>query len=101
MAKKIKKSITASVKKTNTPKVIWDYPLNKQNYKLIAIGLGVILLGYLFMLTGLGEEYATPDGAWQNPMAISLAPALLVLGYCIILPYSILKAYTQKNKSEQ
>jgi Na+-transporting NADH:ubiquinone oxidoreductase subunit NqrB len=100
MAKKIKKPITQNVKKTNTPKVIWDYPLTKQNYKLIAIGLGVILLGYLFMLTGLGEEFATPDGAWQNPMAISLAPTLLVIGYCVIIPYSIIKFFSHSGKSE-
>jgi hypothetical protein len=46
----------------------------KINYILMAIGLGMIILGYIFLATG----------------DISAAPILLVIGYCAVLPTAIL-----------
>lgn len=46
----------------------------KLNYILMAVGLGMIILGYIFLATG----------------DISAAPILLVIGYCAVLPTAIL-----------
>jgi hypothetical protein len=49
-------------------------PFAKKNYTLFAIGLAVIVLGYITL--GYGS--------------ITLAPILLVLGYCVIIPIAII-----------
>ncbi len=49
-------------------------PFTGKNYLLFAIGLFVIVLGYITL--GYGS--------------ITLAPILLVLGYCVIIPIAII-----------
>lgn len=84
---------TKIVKKPN-----WQFPLQKQNFIILGIGLAVILLGYLLMSTGITEQPAVPNGKWNNPMAVIVAPLLLVIGYCVIIPFGILRNF---QKSEQ
>jgi uncharacterized membrane protein HdeD (DUF308 family) len=48
--------------------------LGKRNVWLMMIGIVVILLGYLLLGRG----------------SISIAPLLLVLGYCVVVPLSIM-----------
>ena len=49
-------------------------PFTKRNYYILFAGLAVIILGYISL--GLGS--------------ITLAPILLVLGYCVVVPVAIL-----------
>ena len=49
------------------------------NYWLFFIGITFILIGYLIMYMGGVNSFQT----------LSLSPALLVIGYCIIIPISI------------
>jgi hypothetical protein len=49
-------------------------PFTRKNYFLFAIGLLVIVIGYVTL--GYGS--------------ITLAPILLVLGYCVIIPLAII-----------
>lgn len=97
---KIEKKILT---KKNNKTVDLKFPLTKNNLLLFALGFGVILLGYVLMSTGLSSEYATEEGAWNSPIAISVAPFLLVVGYCVIIPYSIIKYFptsrTNSNSS--
>jgi len=88
------------VKKT-VKKNIWEFPLTKQNFIIGAIGIGVILIGFALMATGITNEPAVEHGKWNNPFAVSVAPALLVIGYCIIIPYAILKFFGKKKEDEQ
>ena len=44
------------------------------NYILMALGLGLIIIGYIFLASG----------------DITVAPILLVIGYCGVLPAAIL-----------
>jgi len=46
----------------------------KINYILMAVGLGMIVIGYIFLAAG----------------DITVAPILLVIGYCGVLPAAIL-----------
>ncbi len=48
-------------------------PFNKKNYILFSVGIFVILLGFLFL----------------SRSSITLAPILLVAGYCVIIPLAI------------
>lgn len=49
-------------------------PFAKKNYILFAIGIFVIVIGYITL--GYGS--------------VTLAPILLVLGYCVIIPIAII-----------
>jgi len=55
-------------------------PLNAINYGLFALGLGVIIIGYLALAQPPADSF----------MSLTLAPILLVVGYCIIIPVAIL-----------
>jgi len=96
MAKRVANA-RLNVKKKKT-KVEWNFPLKKNNFIIAGIGLATILLGYALMSTGLGGEYAQIDGTWNNPLAVSVSPIILVIGYCVIIPYSILKYYGTNEK---
>ena len=102
MAKPVKQTQTKSVaarqatrrvssKSIARKKINWIFPLNKQNFILAAIGLGVIILGYILMATGITEQPAVTDGKWNNVFAVSIAPILLLIGYCVIIPLAIMK----------
>ncbi len=56
-------------------------PFTKINYYIFAVGLLAIILGYFTLSQG----------------DITLAPILLVLGYCVIIPIAIL--YRGKESS--
>jgi hypothetical protein len=57
---------------------------NKLNYILMAVGLGMIVLGYIFLAAG----------------DITGSPILLVLGYCAVLPIAILIGRKSKEPTE-
>ncbi|MGQ9818656.1 MAG: DUF3098 domain-containing protein [Candidatus Kapaibacteriales bacterium] len=95
-AQKRRREISGSKKKT----IHWKFPLEKQNFIWFAVGLGVVTLGYLLMMTGITEEPAIPDGKWNNFFVVELAPILLFIGYCIIIPYSLLKKFNKKSTNE-
>ena len=62
-------------------------PLTKTNYQILGAGVVVIALGYI----ALGQQ------PWDGFMALTAAPVLLVLGYCVIVPLGIL----YRRKGEQ
>ncbi|MBI5473974.1 MAG: hypothetical protein HY961_16680 [Ignavibacteriae bacterium] len=68
-------------------------PLGKANFMIIGVGLAVILIGYLALANGPIEGF----------LPLVLAPILLVLGYCVIIPLGILfkKSYIKKDASSQ
>jgi hypothetical protein len=55
-------------------------PLGRDNFIILGIGLAVIVVGYLAMLEGSIEGF----------LPLVVAPILLVLGYCLIIPVGIL-----------
>ncbi len=77
MAEKGKRKVKPQVKptaKVHRPKEKSALPFTSKNYVLFAIGLFVIVIGYVTL--GYGS--------------ITLAPILLVLGYCVIIPVAII-----------
>jgi len=61
----------------------------RANYVIFLVGVGVIVLGYLAMMQGPHNSF------WS----LHLAPILLVLGYCVFVPWAILK-HTRQPKSD-
>lgn len=62
------------------------FPFERQNYVLIGVGLLSIIAGYIALLEKTVEGF----------LPLYVAPILLVLGYCVIIPLGIL--YTRKEK---
>lgn len=88
------------VKKVHTPQ--WHFPLEKKNFVIIAIGIGVIIFGFLLMSLGINNDPAAlPSGTWNNVFSISIAPIILVIGYCVIIPYGIIKTFSKKNTTAE
>ncbi|MDC1067678.1 DUF3098 domain-containing protein [Candidatus Kapabacteria bacterium] len=104
MAKKVRKVSVTEKKNFNSSvksKVEWSFPLTAQNFKILAVGLIVILAGYSAMyFGGKGDEYAVPDGNWNSFTAIVLGPFLLILGYCVIIPYGIYKFFGKSQEQQ-
>lgn len=63
-------------------------PFSSQNYLFFGIGLVLIVVGYV----------ALSRGPWDSFWSLTLAPILLVLGYCVLVPVAIL--YRKKNKKQ-
>jgi len=52
----------------------FEWPFGPRNYVIFAVGLLVIIVGYISLSAG----------------SITLAPILLVLGYCVLIPLAII-----------
>lgn len=72
--------------KQSSKKVEWEYPLHRNNFLLIVAGIGTIVLGYILM-------YVFGSKEWNSTIATAVAPVILVIGYCVIIPYAIIKFF--------
>jgi hypothetical protein len=79
-AKEIKKPL----KKKKISEI--SLPFTKENYYLLLIGIAVIVFGYVLMEIG---------GAY-DALALVVSPIVLVIGYCVIIPFAIF--YKKKEK---
>lgn len=75
------KPTSKSRKSTIKAKKEISLPLDKTNFLIIGIGIFVLIIGYILM----------SENSVDGFMNTVVAPILLVLGYCIIIPYGILK----------
>ncbi|MDP6853827.1 MAG: DUF3098 domain-containing protein, partial [Candidatus Marinimicrobia bacterium] len=60
----------------NNKSLFHSWSFGKINYQLFGIGLLVIIIGYILMATGETESY----------QSVKLAPIILLVGYCVIIP---------------
>ena len=67
----------------NRTKVAWSHPWTKRQFIMIGAGIGVIVAGFLLLATGMSTS-------WDNPLAVSVAPVVLVIGYCVVIPIAIM-----------
>jgi hypothetical protein len=76
---------------TNKQKPMMEaLPFKKINYQILAIGVLCIVLGYI----ALAQE------PWDGTMALVVAPILLVIGYCFLIPLGILFRKRSSETSE-
>lgn len=57
----------------------------KINYLILVAGVAVLLVGYFVM--SMGDDI--------SPVSVTIAPIILFIGYCIIIPLGII--YRKKN----
>ena len=58
------------------PKRETTLPFTKLNYYLIAVGIGLVILGFIAMA----------QGSVEGTLPLVISPILLVIGYCVIIP---------------
>ncbi len=71
-------------------KVVWEFPLERQNWIILAIGMATIVVGYVLMAMANTDDPVKHQEIWNNSLAISVAPFLLVVGFLGIIPYGFM-----------
>ena len=59
----------------------FSFPLEKENFMIIGLGVLLLIIGYVLM------SQNSVDGF----MPTVVSPILLVAGYCVVIPYGIMK----------
>lgn len=90
MAQKPVSKRTQSTKASKQKRVM-EFPLEKINFIIIGTGILIILIGYILM----------SENSVNGFMPTVLSPILLVFGYCVVIPYGILKRTTPKDETPQ
>ena len=67
-------------KNLNSNTLFDSWSFTSLNYSLFGIGIFVILIGYIIMATGETESI----------QSVKIAPLVLTIGYCVIIPAAIL-----------
>lgn len=80
-----KKKVTKPVIKKVAPPATDTFSFTSINYLTLFVGVVVIIIGYITLRLG----------------SITLAPFLLVLGYCVIIPIGILLRPKKKTKAQR
>lgn len=52
---------------------------SKRNWRWLGSGLVVIIIGYIALM----------QGPYNNPLSVTVAPILLTIGYCILIPVGL------------
>jgi hypothetical protein len=71
-----------------------------ENYKLLLIGLGINILGFLLMIGGATDDPTKFDASELfSPIRITVAPFLIIGGYIVIM-YSIMRKVKPVKKDK-
>lgn len=83
------------VKKSNQEKM--GFVFGPMNYRLLVIGLVVIIIGFILMAGGKSEDPTVFNPEVFSIRRITIAPIVVLIGF-IIEGFAIM--WKQKNKSE-
>ncbi len=76
-----------------------EFAFRRENYKLLLIGLGINILGFILMIGGGTDDPNKFDGeALFSNTRITIAPMLIIAGYLVIM-YSIMKKKKTNTKN--
>ena len=75
-----------------------DFPLMRENYILLIIGFGIIMVGFLLMMGGKSEDPNVFNEQIFNFQRITLAPILVLFGFVFEI-WAIMKK-PKEEKSE-
>ncbi|WP_075603873.1 DUF3098 domain-containing protein [Saccharicrinis aurantiacus] len=68
----------------------FEFALSKENYILMAIGFGIIILGFILMIGGRSEDPNVFSEELYGFQRITLAPMLVLFGFIFEI-YAIMK----------
>jgi len=70
-------------KNKNNQKNQSPFLFGKRNYKIMAIGLGIIALGFILMAGGGSDDPNVFNEAIYNTRRIRIAPTLVLIGFAV------------------
>ncbi len=85
------------MKKKKTPKP-FDFPFYRENYRLLIIGVSIIVIGFILMVGGGSDDPNTFSPDIFSFRRITLAPVVTLFGFVFII-YAIMKL-PPKTKQE-
>jgi hypothetical protein len=74
--------------------VSWKSPWGKQHYTYLGGAVVVIIVGFLLLAKGMYSS-------WDDPLSVDVAPVVLVVGYCILVPLAIMRKNSRNSSSDQ
>ncbi len=80
----------------DNPIVESGFALGKENYRLMAIGFGIIILGFILMIGGGSDDPNVFDPDIFSFRRITLAPLVLLFGFLFEI-YAIMKKPKDRN----
>ncbi|MCS6965687.1 MAG: hypothetical protein NZ473_02820 [Candidatus Kapabacteria bacterium] len=78
--------------RSSVQKPRWSFPLQRRNWLVIGAGIGLMCIGYLLLAVGIFTRY-------DHPLAIVVAPIVLVIAYLVVIPYGLLKRWSPPDSS--
>ena len=72
------------------------FALDKKNYTMIAIGFGIIVLGFLFMICGKSDNPKFFNPAIFSFRRITLAPVIILFGFIFEI-WAVMKKFGGKS----
>ena len=87
-------------KKQDTPAPA-TFAFSKENYKIMLIGVALLVIGFLLMIGGGSDDpnVFTGDQLFSF-RRITLSPIVILLGFVVVM-FAILKKPKQENTSEE
>lgn len=79
-----------SQSRAKTPVESKSFAFNKENYKLLLIGLALIVLGFILMIGGGSEDPDEFSYGLFSFQRLTLAPILILAGYVVEI-FAIMK----------
>jgi uncharacterized membrane protein len=78
----------------------FDFPIKKENLRIIFIGLAINILGYILMIGG-GSDTPTEfhEKELFSTVRITVSPILIVAGFVVMI-YGIMKKAKDSNSQE-
>ncbi|WP_343606604.1 DUF3098 domain-containing protein [Fluviicola sp.] len=78
----------------------FDFPIRKENLRIIFIGLAINILGYLLMIGG-GSDNPNEFNAEElfSTVRITISPILIIAGFAVMI-YGIMKKAKKDHSQE-
>ena len=73
-----------------------EFPLGRQNYKLLAIGFVIIVIGFLLMIGGKSDDPAIFNEDIFSFRRITLAPIVILFGFAFEI-WAIMRKPKENN----
>jgi uncharacterized membrane protein len=78
----------------------FDFPIKKENLRIIFIGLAINIIGYILMIGGGADNPAEfHEKELFSTVRITVAPILIVAGFVVMI-YGIMKKAKDSNSQE-
>ncbi len=78
----------------------FDFPFERENYRLLIIGIAIIIFGFLLMTGGGSDDPEVFDQGIFSFRRITLAPLVSLFGFIFII-YAIMKKPSEKTKENK